>query len=81
MLYVQGIPDEMREARRNASLLKTEGNGWDAGCAVRFLASDEARWITGVILSVDAGSTATLGGNEMGRVPSTPTGNAEKAKL
>jgi enoyl-[acyl-carrier-protein] reductase (NADH) len=40
------------------SLLKTEGNGWDTGAAVVFLASGSARWITGVILPVDAGATA-----------------------
>jgi len=58
MLYGQGMPPEVREARRKRSLLQTEGNGWDCGAAVRFLASDEARWMTGVVLPVDAGSTA-----------------------
>lgn len=29
MVYVDGMSDEVREARRNRSLLKTEGNGWD----------------------------------------------------
>ncbi|KAF9032925.1 hypothetical protein BJ165DRAFT_1417550 [Panaeolus papilionaceus] len=58
MLFGKGMEPEVREARRERSLLKTEGNGWDCGCAVRFLASDEARWVTGVILPVDAGSTA-----------------------
>lgn len=48
----------MREARRNRSLLGTEGTGWDIGYAVLYLASDEARWVTGVILPVDAGTTA-----------------------
>jgi len=67
MLFVQGMPDEVREARRNRSLLKTEGNGWDAGCAVRFLATEEARWMTGVILPVDAGFTAAPAGDGMGR--------------
>ncbi|KAG6826318.1 hypothetical protein H0H92_000335, partial [Tricholoma furcatifolium] len=60
MLYSRGMSDEVRQARRDRSLLKTEGNGWDAGAAVRFLASDEARWITGVILPVDAGTTAAI---------------------
>ncbi|KAG6853329.1 hypothetical protein C0991_005206 [Blastosporella zonata] len=60
MLYSRGMPDEVREARRQRSLLKTEGNGWDTGSAVRFLASDEARWMTGVILPVDAGTTAAI---------------------
>ena len=82
MVYVDGMPDEVREARRNRSLLKTEGNGWDTGCAVRFLASDEARWMTGVALTVDAGSTAAPLGGIMGVVlSSTLMSNAEKAKL
>ena len=55
------MTDETREARKGRSLLKTEGNGWDAGSAVRFLAGDEARWMTGVILPVDAGATAAIG--------------------
>lgn len=67
MLFGKGMEPEVREARRERSLLKTEGNGWDCGCAVRFLASDEARWITGVILPVDAGSTAapSTGGSSL----------------
>ncbi|OBT80374.1 hypothetical protein VF21_00746 [Pseudogymnoascus sp. 05NY08] len=61
MMYAGGMSEEAREARRKRSLLGTEGNGWDAGCAVRFLASDEARWVTGVILPVDAGATCAVG--------------------
>ncbi len=38
-----------------SGLLGTEGNGWDVAWAATFLASDEARWITGVILPVDSG--------------------------
>jgi NAD(P)-dependent dehydrogenase (short-subunit alcohol dehydrogenase family) len=49
---------ELREFRRKRSLLQTEGSGWDVGHAVAYLASDEASWITGVILPVDAGATA-----------------------
>ncbi len=49
---------EAREVRRKGSLLQTEGSGWDVGYAVAFLASDEARWVTGVVLPVDAGYTA-----------------------
>lgn len=61
MVYARGMSDELRQARRNRSLLKTEGTGWDVGEAVVFLASEAARWITGVILPVDAGTTATSG--------------------
>jgi len=60
MMYGPGMSVEARESRKNRSLLKTEGNGWDVGAAVRFLAGDEARWMTGVILPVDAGATVSL---------------------
>lgn len=51
---------EVREQRRKRSLLQTEGSGWDVGHAVAYLASDEARWVTGVIFPVDAGATAGI---------------------
>lgn len=46
MMYSGGMTDSQRQARKERSLLKTEGNGWDCGAAVRFLASDEARSIS-----------------------------------
>jgi NAD(P)-dependent dehydrogenase (short-subunit alcohol dehydrogenase family) len=49
-----------RELRKQAGMLGTEGTPWDVALAVLFLASDEARWITAVTLSVDAGSTEAL---------------------
>ncbi|KAL5354945.1 hypothetical protein BJX96DRAFT_181043 [Aspergillus floccosus] len=61
MMYAKGMSPEAREARKNRSLLKTEGNGWDVGAAVRFLAGDEARFMTGVILPIDGGTTAAVG--------------------
>ncbi|RBR26105.1 uncharacterized protein FIESC28_01133 [Fusarium coffeatum] len=61
MMYAEGMTDEAREARKARSLLGTEGTGWDAACAVVFLASNHARWITGAILPVDAGTTAAVG--------------------
>jgi NAD(P)-dependent dehydrogenase (short-subunit alcohol dehydrogenase family) len=48
--------DELEELRRQASMIGSPGNAWDIAAAVVFLASDEARWITGVTLPVDAGS-------------------------
>lgn len=61
MMYSGGMSAETREARRNGNLLKTEGNGWDVGAAVRFLAGDEARWMTGVVLPVDGGAISAVG--------------------
>jgi NAD(P)-dependent dehydrogenase (short-subunit alcohol dehydrogenase family) len=58
MVYAGGMGPAQREARRMRSLLQTEGTGWDIGYAILFLASDEARWITGAVLPVDAGATA-----------------------
>ncbi|KAI1800310.1 NAD(P)-binding protein [Daldinia bambusicola] len=58
MMYAKGMSAETREARRKRSLLKTEGNAWDCATAVRFLASNQARWITGSVITVDAGTTA-----------------------
>lgn len=42
-----GLSDAERQARAARSLLQTEGTAWDVGAAVRFLASDESRWMTG----------------------------------
>ncbi|OJJ81309.1 SDR family NAD(P)-dependent oxidoreductase [Aspergillus glaucus CBS 516.65] len=61
MMYGNGMSEEAREARQKRSLLGTEGNGWDCAGAVVFLAGPHARWMTGVILPVDAGTTAAVG--------------------
>jgi NAD(P)-dependent dehydrogenase (short-subunit alcohol dehydrogenase family) len=45
----------MDTMRSEAGLLGTPGDGWDVGWAAAFLASDEARWITGVTLPVESG--------------------------
>jgi NAD(P)-dependent dehydrogenase (short-subunit alcohol dehydrogenase family) len=50
--------EEMLDLRRRAGPLGTEGTAWDVAWAALFLASDEARWISGVTLPVDAGLLA-----------------------
>ena len=48
--------EEGRERRRKAVPLQTEGTGWDVAYAAVYLASDEARWVTGVMmLPIDGG--------------------------
>lgn len=59
MVYAGGMSEELRERRRRASPLGIEGTGWDVGYAALFLVSDEARYITGVVLPVDGGVTLT----------------------
>ena len=60
MVTVRGMTPELRDKRRLRSLLGTEGDAWDVGNAVVFLCSEEAKWITGVVLPVDGGYTAAL---------------------
>ena len=51
------LTDAHRETRRLASPLGVEGTAWDVAWAAVYLASDQARWVTGVILPVDGGFT------------------------
>ena len=57
MVYQAGMSERARDARVRASVLGIEGTGWDIGNAVRFLASERARYITGQTLVVDGGVT------------------------
>jgi NAD(P)-dependent dehydrogenase (short-subunit alcohol dehydrogenase family) len=57
MVYAGGMNAETRDRRRKASPLQIEGTGWDIGYAALYLCSDEARYVTGVVLPVDGGVT------------------------
>jgi 3-oxoacyl-[acyl-carrier protein] reductase len=52
-----GDPQEMKDAYAAAVPMKHMGQPEDVGAAVAFLASDEARFITGQKLSVNGGNT------------------------
>jgi NAD(P)-dependent dehydrogenase (short-subunit alcohol dehydrogenase family) len=58
MVYAHGMAPELRQARAKRSMLGIEGSGWDIGAGVVYLASDDARWVTGIVLPIDAGTTA-----------------------
>ena len=49
--------DEMIKLRNQACPMKKMGDAWDVAFAALFLASDEARYITGANLVVDGGLT------------------------
>jgi NAD(P)-dependent dehydrogenase (short-subunit alcohol dehydrogenase family) len=51
--------EALRDQRRRAGFLSTEGTAWDVAWPAVFLASEESRWITGVALPVDAGTTSS----------------------
>jgi NAD(P)-dependent dehydrogenase (short-subunit alcohol dehydrogenase family) len=53
--FVSHVSPELRDLRRKVGPLGIEGTAWDVAWAVVFLASDEARWISGVVLPIDAG--------------------------
>ena len=63
MIYTPMVAGDMspetRTLRRLAGPLGTEGTAWDIAWAALFLASDEARWVTAVVLPVDAGLVAS----------------------
>ena len=58
MVYAGGMSEDIREARKNRSLLKVEGTGWDVANGVLYLVSEESRWVTGITLPIDAGASA-----------------------
>lgn len=53
--------DEYAATRAGMVPLGRQGSAWDVANAALFLASDDAAWITGVVLPVDGGQGARIG--------------------
>ncbi|GAC1317581.1 MAG: SDR family oxidoreductase [Chloroflexota bacterium] len=71
MVTTGGLTEEQRAARAKASPLGTEGTAWDIGWAAVYLASPEARWVTGQLLCVDGGMTLLGPSRAVGDEPTT----------
>lgn len=56
-----GDRDELAATRASLVPLGRQGTAWDVANAALFLASDEAAFITGVVLAVDGGQGARVG--------------------
>ena len=67
------LPPDMRTLRRAIGPLGIEGDAWDIARAVAFLASEDARFITGTLLPVDGGVT------EIGPIPAHHLAIAEES--
>ncbi len=58
----RGVPKEQLIAERDRQVpLGKMGSAWDVAHAALFLASDEAKFITGVLLPVDGGQSVRIG--------------------
>lgn len=58
--YGQGDFTKMAEARRQQVPMKRLGSAWDIAKAAAFLNSDEAKYITGTVLTVDGGMSCSM---------------------
>jgi NAD(P)-dependent dehydrogenase (short-subunit alcohol dehydrogenase family) len=55
---VAHLGEEARERRRQMVPMRTEGTAWDVANGAVYLASDESRWVTGILLPIDGGLCA-----------------------
>lgn len=55
---VAHLGEEARERRRRMVPMQVEGTAWDIAHGAVYLASDESRWVTGILLPIDGGLTA-----------------------
>jgi NAD(P)-dependent dehydrogenase (short-subunit alcohol dehydrogenase family) len=52
-------PGKIEALRSLSAMPEVDGNAWDTANAALYLAGDESRFVTGVVLPVDGGETST----------------------
>ena len=55
---VAHLGEEARARRRKMVPMETEGTAWDIAAGAVYLAGDESRWVTGILLPIDGGLCA-----------------------
>lgn len=58
--FYKGDVEEMRAARSTSVPMRRMGSPWDIANAALFFASDESRYVTGVLMPVDGGLTCSV---------------------
>jgi NAD(P)-dependent dehydrogenase (short-subunit alcohol dehydrogenase family) len=58
--FYDGDVEKMRKARSNSVPMKKMGDVWDIANAALFFASDESKYVTGVVMAVDGGITCAI---------------------
>src|SRR5579871_2224508 len=53
-----GFGEDARQRRVKMVPMQTEGTGWDVAYGAVYLASDESKWVTGLMLPIDGGLSA-----------------------
>jgi NAD(P)-dependent dehydrogenase (short-subunit alcohol dehydrogenase family) len=58
--FYDGDVEKMRNARSQSVPMKKMGDVWDVANAALFFASDESKYVTGVVMAVDGGVTCAM---------------------
>ncbi|GGA61016.1 oxidoreductase [Pseudoclavibacter endophyticus] len=73
----KGMTEDRRELRRKSVAMQIEGNSWDIASAGFFLLTEQARWVSGQVFSVDGGGMSAAARGNVGSAGSPDPGKGE----